>query len=66
MRIVLLATGMLSLTACVSPPPNATFVADMHGKDVGQYNTDLGQCNQYAATQPTIGDAAASGAVAGA
>lgn len=66
MRIVLLATGLLSLAACVSSPPNAKFVSDMHGNDIGQYNIDLGECDQYAAAQPTRGEAAASGAVEGA
>lgn len=66
MRTILLAAGVLSLAACVSTPPNSTFVADLHGKDLGQYNIDLGQCNQYATSQPSAVDGAVAGVAAGA
>ena len=65
MKTLIIAPLVLSLAACATAPGN-TFVADLHGKDLGQYNIDLGECEQYAATRPTTGEAAASGAVAGA
>ena len=65
MKPILIVPLVLSLAACATQPSN-TFVADLHGKDLGQYNIDLGECQQYANTQPTAGEAAASGAVAGA
>lgn len=65
MKSLIIAPLVLSLAACATQPSN-TFVADLHGKDLGQYNIDLGECQQYAHAQPTAGESAAAGAVAGA
>jgi phage-related tail protein len=58
----------LSVTACATRPMGAEYrpIVDMQGKDVAQYESDLGQCQTYAQQAAGAAQRAAGAAVAGA
>ena len=56
------------LNACAAGPTGANYrpIVDTKGKDAGQYENDLQECQTYALQVSSAGERAAVGAVAGA
>ena len=66
MKFVAILTAAVMLAGCATTGANYTPVVDMQGRDTATYALDLRDCQQYAATQPSAGDAAIGGAIIGA
>lgn len=65
-KLFVTLTAVAVLSGCATTGANYAPLVDMRGRDSVQYDSDLRDCQAYAATQTDAGSAAVAGAVIGA